>query len=135
LILNGVVIVHGADLIKTERNGRIQGEEKLEKSDESNHPGKDLKCEVCGKPAIGVCSSPLGAISHAFCKECLEKERQPWSTLIGGLYGCSKDNVAEWILPHIKATCEFYNKTECEMWKEVAKLEEEYEDYMRQSYD
>lgn len=30
----------------------------------------DLKCQVCGAPAIGVASSSLGAISFAYCAEC-----------------------------------------------------------------
>ena len=91
----------------------------------------DLKCEICKQPSIGVCSSPLGAISHAICGECITKGRQPWSTLVGGLYGCTKDNVADWIRPIIMATCKFYNKTEDQLWIEVERLDKQYEEYLR----
>ena len=92
---------------------------------------KDLKCEVCHEPAVGVCSSGMGPISHAFCKECLVENRVPWSTLVGGLYGCRKGHVAEYAKAYIEGTCEFYDKTEDELWAEVEKLEEDYENHVR----
>ena len=89
----------------------------------------DLKCEVCGNPAIGVCSSTVGPISHAFCKECLVEGRQPWSTLLGGLFGCRKDYIADWAIPIIEATCKFYKKTVDEFWEEMAQIEKEHKEY------
>lgn len=83
-------------------------------------------CEVCNKPGIGVCSSTLGPISHSFCRECLNAGRQPWNTLVGGLFGLTKDTVADWIYPIIEETCKFYNKTEDELWREVDNLEEQF---------
>lgn len=91
----------------------------------------ELKCEVCQKPAIGVCSSVMGAITHGFCRECLTANRQPWTTLVGGLIGCARDHVADWTRPYIEATCEFYGKTEDELWEEVERVSKEYDEHMR----
>jgi hypothetical protein len=34
----------------------------------------DMKCDVCGvHKAVGVCSSPFGAVSMAYCHMCLHK--------------------------------------------------------------
>lgn len=90
----------------------------------------ELRCNVCGEPAIGVAASPLGAISSAMCRECLELGRQPWHVLIGCLMGCERGEVAEWVLPIIEATLTFYNKTEDEMWDEVQLAVDEYEECM-----
>ena len=90
-------------------------------------PGKiELKCEICKKPAAGVASSPMGAISHAYCTECLHEDREVWTTLIGGLIGLEPGETAEWVKPRIQATCKFYNKTEQELWDEVKKFTIEY---------
>jgi hypothetical protein len=36
------------------------------------------KCDVCGRsPTVGVASSALGAVSWAFCSECLNKPAEP----------------------------------------------------------
>jgi len=88
-------------------------------------------CVICDKEALGVCSSLMGPVSHAYCKECIEAGREDWSTLVGGLYGCREDSVAEWVLPIIKATCEFYNRTESQLWIDVKKLERDYDNYCR----
>jgi len=34
-------------------------------------------CDVCGRDAIGVASSSLGAVSWAFCQECARKPAEP----------------------------------------------------------
>jgi hypothetical protein len=90
-----------------------------------------LKCEICGNEATGVFSSCMGPISHAYCVECGKAGREVWTTLVGGLFGVTKETVAEWTQPVIDATCEFYGKTEDQLWEEVKKLEESYEEYMR----
>lgn len=96
-----------------------------------SNPTKELKCEICLKPALGVASSRVGAMSYAICKECIEKGREPWGTLVGGLCGCRPHTVVEGVLEHIiRPTCEFYGKTEEEFWKEVIKLEDEFAEYM-----
>lgn len=89
--------------------------------------GRPLLCEVCNKnEAAGVASSVFGAISHAYCHDCVLSEREVWSTMLGGLCGVQRGDVADWAKPIISATCAFYGKTEDEFWAELAKLEEEY---------
>ena len=85
-----------------------------------------LTCEICKKPAIGVASSCMGPISHAYCRECLVARREVWTTLVAGLIGCEKGDVADWAKPTIAATLEFYKKTEDDLWREVKELAEDY---------
>jgi hypothetical protein len=93
----------------------------------------DLKCEVCGQPALGVCSSAFGAISHAYCRECLTAGREVWSTLVGGLVGVGgPDDVVEEVKPRIAATCAFYKKTEARLWQEIDQLMKDYDAYWMQ---
>lgn len=88
-------------------------------------------CWICGSPSIGVRSSPLGAISGAYCLDCLEANREPWGVLVGCLMGCERGEVADWVKPIIKATLAFYNKTEDDLWNEVEKEIDEMDDYYR----
>lgn len=42
------------------------------------------KCDVCGKEAnTKVCASTCGAISFAYCDECLNAGREPYHALVG----------------------------------------------------
>lgn len=93
----------------------------------------ELKCEICRNPAAGVASSCFGAISHALCADCAMANREPWSTLVGGLMGLQRDGAAEWTKPFIEATCAFYGKTEDELWVEVAEATAGYEECMNES--
>ena len=91
----------------------------------------ELKCEICGQPAIGVASSAMGAISHAYCRECVNAQREVWTTLVGGLYGCGPDEVADWVKPIIEATCKFYNKTKEQLWYAVEEMTAQYEESLK----
>lgn len=90
-------------------------------------------CEICGAPGCGVASSVLGPISHAYCAECANSDREVWSTLVGGLMGLSQSHVAEWVRPIITATCAHYGKTEAELWDEVAELSARYDAEMSET--
>ena len=86
----------------------------------------DLTCEVCQKnPAKGVAASTFGPISHAYCQECLEANREVYGTLVAGVLGVERGEVAEWAKPFITATCAFHGKTEDAFWAEVEKLAKE----------
>lgn len=87
---------------------------------------EQLSCNVCDKPALGVCCSVMGPISHAYCRECLELGRQPWNTLVDGLIGCSRDDVMDAVQPIIEATCKFYGRGEDELWREVAESTQDF---------
>lgn len=85
-----------------------------------------MTCEVCQKnPAKGVASSAFGPISHAYCQECLNSNREVYGTLVVGLAGVGRDEVAEWAKPFIVATCALHGKTADEFWADVDKLTEE----------
>lgn len=85
-----------------------------------------MTCEVCRKnPAKGVASSVFGPISHAYCQECLDANREVYGTLVCGLAGVGRDEVAEWAKPFIVATCALHSKTADEFWADVDKLTEE----------
>jgi hypothetical protein len=85
----------------------------------------DRPCDICTATPTSVCSSALGAISHAYCAACLASDREVWTTLVGGLVGLSREKIGAWIRPHITASCAFYEKTEDELWDEVARIERE----------
>jgi hypothetical protein len=40
------------------------------------------ECDVCGRAAVGVASSSLGAVSWAFCAECARKPAEPLSMFV-----------------------------------------------------
>ena len=69
------------------------------------------KCDVCGKETnTVVCCSSCGAISFAYCEECLNVGREPYDALVGmGLTSdCINKTYKEQILlPSLK----FFGKT------------------------
>jgi hypothetical protein len=89
------------------------------------------KCDVCGKEAetFVVCSS-CGAISFAYCSECLRDGLEPYDALVGmGLYS---DEIVEIfkqqiLLPSLK----FHGKTLAEFDADVKRLDEEYYDWLQ----
>lgn len=90
----------------------------------------DPKCEICHKEPAFVACSIFGAISHALCQECSVAGRKPWATLVGVLAVCDPSHVAEWVKPIIQTTCEFYKKSEDELWAEVEEFNRGYEKLM-----
>jgi hypothetical protein len=46
----------------------------------------ELICEVCGKEAVQVVASRFGAVSNAYCPECLGKGIEPYSNAISLLF-------------------------------------------------
>lgn len=92
-------------------------------------------CDVCGKPAKGVCSSGAGPISYAYCEECLITGREPYGAWIGGLMGCpsegllKREDIRQDLLPSIDASLEFAGKTWDDLAADVDKAMKEYEEY------
>lgn len=81
----------------------------------------ELKCNVCGAPAIGVCCGSCGPISFAYCKECLEFGAEPYWALVAylGCGGITKpEDVRKEYQATIEATCKKADKTEDEFWKD-----------------
>ncbi len=89
-------------------------------------------CEVCNQPAFGVYCSALGPISHAYCSSCMQAGLEPWGTLVGAMFGIGCANVPPEYQPLIQRICDFYKKTEEELWAEVDRVEQAYEAFSAQ---
>jgi hypothetical protein len=61
--------------------------------------GFNLTCDVCGQPALGVASSCVGAISWAFCRECINQQAEPEFSFFYLYDDVSHDGegLAEWV--------------------------------------
>lgn len=94
-----------------------------------------LKCDVCEKPAVGVAASTCGAVSFAYCGECLSLHREPWGALVANCCTLERGHVAEWFQPIIDATLEFYGKTEDDLWEEAEAFWKEYADYCNKEHE
>lgn len=96
----------------------------------------DLKCAVCGQPAVGVCQVFLSLpCSEAYCETCLRKGIDPWwvvvcqvSMLLDRPDGMSddewermlsargwRDYMAPWAVGVIDRSLEFHGKSEAEL--------------------
>lgn len=89
------------------------------------------KCDVCGKEAeTVVCCSSCGAISFAYCQECLNSGREPYDALVGmGLYSdeVSKAYRSQILLPSLN----FHGKTIEEFDADVKRLDDAYYDWLQ----
>ena len=88
-------------------------------------------CDVCGKhESISVNCSATGAISFAYCKECLESGREPYNAIVAALFGSSNmGEVAEWFKPIIEVTLKAEGITIDQLFADVAEMEREYYEY------
>lgn len=49
----------------------------------SNNGWFDGECDVCGaKGPVAVCSSLFGATSYAYCQDCFEMSKEPYSAVV-----------------------------------------------------
>ena len=64
----------------------------------------DLKCDVCGEPAIGVASSCM-PISFAYCRKCLQEGAEPIFVFAYHYDEVSDDggNLADWFTQNVKS--------------------------------
>lgn len=89
------------------------------------------KCDVCGKEAeTVVCCSSCGAISFAYCQECLNTGREPYDALIGmGLTSdiFNKSYKQQILLPSLR----FFGKTIEEFDVDVEKNLSDYYDWLQ----
>ena len=89
-------------------------------------------CDVCHeRKSVGVACSATGAVSFAYCAECAASGREPYGAVVASLYGIADfDDVAEWYRPSILATLKAEDKTIEELFIDVAKFAQAYEDIM-----
>lgn len=89
------------------------------------------KCDVCGKEAeTFVACSSCGAISFAYCTECLNAYREPYNALVGmGLTSdcMNKTYKQQVLIPSLK----FHGKTLEEFDADVIKMDEDYYDWLQ----
>lgn len=61
-----------------------------------------MSCDVCGTMGVvGVASSCLGPISHAFCRTCLMERAEPLGMLAITKELC-EGNVADWVKEQVR---------------------------------
>lgn len=77
----------------------------------------DLKCECCGRAAIGV-ATVLGSIKHASCEKCVKDGIMPWETLKIALKDADRSEVRGWTETQLLNTCNHFGKTVEEFWDE-----------------
>ena len=89
------------------------------------------KCEVCGKETeTQVVCSTCGAISFAYCQDCLNQGREPYDALVGmGLSSkfINKTYKARILMPSLQ----FHGKTIEEFDADVQKLDDEYNEWVK----
>ena len=84
-----------------------------------------LVCGVCRQnEAVGVFASRCGAVSFAYCRECLAAGREPYGALVAYLVGVlDMDDVAEWARAMVGATLQAEGKTEEQFFQDIRQLE------------
>ena len=89
------------------------------------------KCDVCGKEAeTFVACSTCGAISFAYCSECLDNGIEPYDALVGmGLYCDEIDETFKEVI--LLPSLEFHGKTPAEFDADVKRLDDDYYDWLQ----
>ena len=93
------------------------------------------KCAVCGKETeVFVACSSCGAISFAYCGECLNYGREPYDALVGMdlISACMNKTYKERVLI---PSLQFYGKTIEEFDADVQKLDDDYYDWLQHQDD
>lgn len=89
------------------------------------------KCDVCGRETeTVVCCSSCGAISFAYCAECLHFGREPYDALVG--MGLTSDFINKTYKQKILfPSLIFFGKTVEEFDADVMKADAEYYDWLQ----
>lgn len=93
------------------------------------------KCDVCGKETetYVVCST-CGAISFAYCQECLDNGIEPYDALVGMRLYCSDISNKyknEILFPSLR----FHGKTPEEFDADVNKMDDDYAEWVNNYND
>lgn len=82
-----------------------------------------MKCDVCGRDAVGVCASSLGqAASYAYCKRCLLLDYVPWGDIVGAVFCVGRTNIASWARDIIERSLIFHGRTWEDVEREVREI-------------
>jgi len=77
--------------------------------------GMKGKCAVCGREGeVYVASSACGAMSNAYCAECLASGAEPWGDLVSyvSLAGPYPEHISEMYRDIVRDTCRRLHRTE-----------------------
>jgi len=80
------------------------------------------KCAVCGKEGeVFVACSACGAISFAYCEDCLRAGAEPYGELVSYIScaGDSPEDINNTYLEIIHNTLDRLNKSEEQFWEDV----------------
>lgn len=98
----------------------------------------DGQCSVCGKTGeVFVCCSTCGAMSLAYCKECLDAGAEPWNDLVAyvSLAGRYPDDINETYRKIVRDTCMRLSRTEEEFAaavdKSIVEMDRMYDEYAK----
>jgi len=87
------------------------------------------KCDVCGKEEeIYVRSSTMGAISFAYCKDCLQKGLEPYNAVVAYIscVGRFPDDINENYQNYVRNILKELGISEEQFIKDVDKMNAEY---------
>ena len=98
------------------------------------------KCAVCGRHTeVYVACSSIGAVSYAYCEDCLRAGVEPWSDLVFNCAICGPypDSVNDWFRGIVRNTCRHLGKTEEEFRDDVTQAILDWDDHMEllEQYD
>lgn len=85
-------------------------------------------CDCCEeRPVVGVAASPLGPISHGYCRRCLQLGIEPIETIVATLWCCGASTLQD-VIPEVadivRKSLEFYELSEDELWERVRQYED-----------
>lgn len=82
---------------------------------------RQSRCAVCGKPARVVAASAYGAISYAFCDECLEKGLEPYANVVDYIAcaGHFPEEINEMYRADVRRMLPLWGKTEEQFIRDV----------------
>lgn len=87
-------------------------------------------CDVCGtSPTVGVACSGLGAVSFAYCAQCLAVGAEPYVMLVGLLMTCPWDALLPEYQEMVTENLKHLGKTREQLEADAAAAGKDYEDY------
>jgi len=99
------------------------------KFEDISHKGK---CNVCGKETdVVVLSSAYGAVSWAYCKDCLNKGLEPYDAVVSYIScaGRFPEDINDAYVKDVRRMLKEFDITEEKFIKDCEKSAKEYDDY------
>lgn len=90
------------------------------------------KCDVCGKETeVYVCASSMGAISFAYCVDCLRDGLEPYNAMVAYISCAGKfpDNINEEYQERVRDILKGLGVSEEQFIKDVDKMIDKFKNY------